>query len=141
MALDRAGISATEFADSVDLSPNAVLKWIRGETFPRSKMWGLIKSRLGIDPQSYVDYSETTNTQTVTSPTNSPTIIANGSTVTSTVSSERRGVIFELDEDESEILEMFRMIPARERAAVLRDCRKTLVSTINRVAKREAGYE
>ena len=57
MAIEKNGLNPTAFSDKIGVSPNSVLKWIRGETFPKPDKWQMILGEIGINPQHYVDYS------------------------------------------------------------------------------------
>lgn len=57
MAIDGLGLNPSTYAVTVGLSPNAVLKWVNGKTFPKPDKWKLILDTTGLNPQHYVDYS------------------------------------------------------------------------------------
>lgn len=56
-ALDANHMTASDLARDLDVTPNAVSKYIRGEGMPRPSKWAAIKRILGVDPKAYIDYS------------------------------------------------------------------------------------
>lgn len=61
VALERAiegkGFTPKSFSVKVGVSGNAVLKWIKEDSFPRADKWQVIKQHSGVDPQKYVNYT------------------------------------------------------------------------------------
>ena len=46
-AIDGKGLTIPSFADKTGVSSNAVLKWLKGSSFPKADKWAAIKRPLG----------------------------------------------------------------------------------------------
>jgi transcriptional regulator with XRE-family HTH domain len=66
----EAGLSLSDLADKLGITPPAVSKWTRGDGIPGSKRWKLIKTVIGVDPMQYrVNQSSTRQSGGVTTQT------------------------------------------------------------------------
>ena len=74
-ALGSSGMTATDLARELRVSGNAVSRWIKAEAFPRPDKWRVIARVTGLDPQSFVDYGDSTTSAATA--TNQSVAVAN----------------------------------------------------------------
>ena len=104
-ALDANHMTASDLARELDVTPNAISKYIRGEGMPRPGKWAAIKRILGVDPKEYIDYSPS---QSVADSTLTAT---NGASISISIGAppeQGKGVQSFLTETEAEVLTLFR---------------------------------